>query len=130
MICQGRSGETSSTSSVPRSFSRESEIAVISADTSVSTSAISPGTNRFALSSVGLNRIRLASSMRTAPRRRRAELALEVRDHRANVALHRRPAVRIGRVGDEQHLRRVAARQLVGERRRQHDRDVRRAALE
>ena len=47
-------------SSVPRSFSRDSEIAVISAETSVSTSAISPGTKRFTLSSVGLKRMRIS----------------------------------------------------------------------
>ena len=49
MICQGRSGETSSVSSVPVSFSRVSEIAVISDDTIVSTNAIRPGTNRLEL---------------------------------------------------------------------------------
>ena len=68
MICQGRSGETRSTSSVPCSFSRESEIAVMSAETSVSTSAIRPGTKRLALSSVGLKRIRLATEMCTGAR--------------------------------------------------------------
>jgi hypothetical protein len=47
MICHGRSGETSSTSIVPISFSRVSEIAVISAQTIVSTKAIRPGTKRF-----------------------------------------------------------------------------------
>ena len=50
----GRIGETSSISMVPVSFSRAIEIAVISAETIVSTKASSPGTKRWALSSVGL----------------------------------------------------------------------------
>ena len=58
MICHGRSGETSSASIVPVSFSRVSEIAVISDEMIVSTNAISPGTNRFELSRVGLKRMR------------------------------------------------------------------------
>ena len=57
-ICAGRSGDTSSTSIVPRSFSRAMEIAVISAETRVRTNASRPGTKRFWLASVGLNRIR------------------------------------------------------------------------
>ena len=65
MICCGRRGETSSTSIVPRSFSRDNEIAVISAETSTSTSAIRPGTKRFTLSSVGLNRMRVSVTIRT-----------------------------------------------------------------
>ena len=58
MICHGRSGETSSASIVPVSFSRVSEIAVISDEMIVSTNAIRPGTNRFELSRVGLKRMR------------------------------------------------------------------------
>src|SRR5690606_36230611 len=54
IICHGRSGDTSRTSSVPRSFSRDREFAVMSAVTSVRTSAMSPGTKRFTLSSAGL----------------------------------------------------------------------------
>ena len=46
-ICNGRSGETRSTSIVPVSFSCAMEIAVISALTSVSTNARRPGTKRF-----------------------------------------------------------------------------------
>jgi hypothetical protein len=65
MICHGRSGETSRISSVPRSFSRDSEIAVICADTKVSTNAMRPGTKRFTLSSVGLNNIRTRGSINT-----------------------------------------------------------------
>ncbi len=53
-IALGRMGETSSISMVPVSFSRAIEIAVISAETIVSTKASSPGTKRWALSSVGL----------------------------------------------------------------------------
>ena len=49
MICQGRSGETSSASIVPDSFSRVSEIAVISEEMIVSTNAMRPGTKRFEL---------------------------------------------------------------------------------
>ncbi len=58
MISHGRSGETSSASIVPVSFSRVSEIAVMSAEMIVSTNAISPGTNKFELSRVGLKRKR------------------------------------------------------------------------
>ena len=65
MICQGRSGDTSSASMVPVSFSRVSEMAVISDEMMVSTNAISPGTNRFELSRVGLNRIRLSGTIAT-----------------------------------------------------------------
>ena len=53
-MATGRIGETSSISMVPVSFSRVIEIAVISAETMVSTKATSPGTKRWALSSVGL----------------------------------------------------------------------------
>ena len=60
-------GETSSISIVPVSFSREIEIAVISAETMVSTNATSPGTKRWELSSVGLYRIRACASIRSAP---------------------------------------------------------------
>ena len=60
-------GETSSISIVPVSFSREIEIAVISADTIVSTNATRPGTKRCALSSVGLYRIRAVVSIRSGP---------------------------------------------------------------
>ena len=76
MICHGRSGDTSSASSVPVSFSRVSEMAVMSAEMIVSTNAISPGTNRFELSRVGLKRMRTAGTMRTAPGAAPAELAL------------------------------------------------------
>ena len=86
MICHGRSGETSSTSSVPRSFSRDSEIAVISAETSVSTSAIEPGTKRFTLSSVGLKRMRTRGTMRTRDRAARRASACVRGDHGARVA--------------------------------------------
>jgi hypothetical protein len=58
MICQGRRGDTSRASIVPVSFSRVSEIAVISAEMMVSTKAISPGTKRCELSAVGLKRVR------------------------------------------------------------------------
>ena len=95
----GRSGETSSTSSVPRSFSRDSEIAVISAETSVSTSAISPGTNRFTLSSVGLNRMRVSARSARTGRARADSSASYAAMTRASVALHRRAGVRIRRVG-------------------------------
>ena len=64
-ICHGRSGETSSASIVPDSFSRVSDSAVISADVIVSTIAMRPGTNRFALSRVGLKRMRTCGTMRT-----------------------------------------------------------------
>ena len=53
-MARGRMGETSSISMVPVSFSRAIEIAVMSAETIVSTNASSPGTNRWELSSVGL----------------------------------------------------------------------------
>jgi len=68
-IATGCSGETSSISIVPVSFSRVIEMAVIIAETMVSTSAMSPGTKRFTLSSVGLNRMRAATSSRTPPAR-------------------------------------------------------------
>ena len=69
-IALGRMGETSSISIVPVSFSREIEMAVISADTIVSTNATRPGTKRCALSSVGLYRIRAAVSIRSGAARR------------------------------------------------------------
>ena len=64
MISHGRSGETSSASIVPVSFSRVSEMAVIRAEMIVRTNAISPGTKRFLLSRVGLNRMRVTGTMR------------------------------------------------------------------
>ncbi len=67
MICQGRSGDTSSASIVPVSFSRVSEIAVISAEMIISTIAISPGTKRFVLSRVGLKRDRACGTICTIP---------------------------------------------------------------
>ena len=51
---------------MPVSFSRVSEIAVISDEMIVSTKAISPGTNRFELSRVGLKRMRISGTMRIA----------------------------------------------------------------
>src|SRR4051794_13403884 len=68
MICHGRSGDTSNASIVPVSFSRVSEIAVISDEMIVSTNAISPGTNRFELARVGLNRIRTLGTIRRGAR--------------------------------------------------------------
>ena len=68
MIDQGRSGDTSNASSVPVSFSRVSEMAVISVARMVSTKAISPGTNRLELSRVGLNRMRVVAAICTGPR--------------------------------------------------------------
>src|SRR5688500_20368832 len=65
MIDQGRSGETSSASIVPVSFSLVSEIAVISEARIVRTNAINPGTKMFELSRVGLNRIRVVAAIRT-----------------------------------------------------------------
>ena len=62
-IALGRMGDTSSISIVPVSFSRVIEIAVMSAETMVSTNATSPGTKRWALSSVGLYRIRAWASI-------------------------------------------------------------------
>jgi hypothetical protein len=67
MICTGRSGETSSTSIVPVSFSRVMVMEVISVETSMRITAMSPGTKRLTLSSVGLKRIRTTGSMRTPP---------------------------------------------------------------
>ncbi len=67
MMCHGRRGETSSVSSVPISFSRVSEMAVINDEMIVSTNAISPGTNRFELSRVGLKRMRTCGTMRIVP---------------------------------------------------------------
>src|SRR6267143_5139080 len=64
MISHGRSGETSSASIVPVSFSRVSEMAVISDEMIVRTNAMRPGTNRFELSRVGLKRMRLWGTMR------------------------------------------------------------------
>ncbi len=58
------------------------------------------------------------------------QLALEVRQRGAHVALHRRPAVRVRRVGDEQHRRAIAACESIGERGREHHGDVRRSPLE
>ncbi len=63
MICQGRSGDTSSASIVPVSFSRVSESAVMSAAMIMSTIAISPGTKRFVLARVGLNRDRACGTI-------------------------------------------------------------------
>jgi hypothetical protein len=60
-------GETRSISMVPVSFSRVIEIAVIIADTMVSTKATSPGTNRWELSRVGLYLSRLADTIRSPP---------------------------------------------------------------
>ena len=67
---------------------------------------------------------------RLAATTRAAQLALEVRQHTPHVDLHYRPGVRIRRIGDEQHLRGIAAPERRRERRRQHDRDVRRPPLE
>ncbi len=53
-IAHGCNGETRSISIVPVSFSRVIEMAVIIAEMMVRTRAMSPGTNRFTLSSVGL----------------------------------------------------------------------------
>ena len=64
MIDHGRNGDTSSASIVPVSFSRVSEIAVMSDARMVSTKAISPGTKMFELSRVGLNRMRVVAEMR------------------------------------------------------------------
>ena len=69
MICHGRSGDTSSASIVPVSFSRVRDSAVISAAMMLSTIAISPGTKRFVLSRVGLNRDRTCGTIRIPPRR-------------------------------------------------------------
>ena len=69
MISNGLSGETRRISIVPVSFSRVSEIAVISAEMTVNTNAISPGTNRFELARVGLKRMRASAAMRTPPAR-------------------------------------------------------------
>ena len=89
MICHGRSGDTSSASIVPVSFSRVSEIAVISDEMIVSTNAIRPGTNRFELSRVGLKRIRtLGHDANGAGARVSASLL---------VTLHHRAARRPGR---------------------------------
>ena len=63
MICHGRSGDTSSASMVPVSFSRVREMAVISDEMMVSTKAISPGTKRFALLRVGLKRMRISGTI-------------------------------------------------------------------
>ena len=68
MICHGRSGDTSSASRVPLSFSRVSERAVMRAPMMFSTSAISPGTKRLELACVGLKRARASGTMRMAPR--------------------------------------------------------------
>src|SRR5207237_9651347 len=68
MISHGRSGDTSSASIVPVSFSRVSEIAVISAEMIVRTNAIRPGTKRFLLSRVGLKRMRVTGTMIEAGR--------------------------------------------------------------
>ena len=106
-ICHGRSGDTSSVSSVPVSFSRVSEIAVISEEMIVSTNAISPGTNRLELSRVGLNRVRTCGTIRTDARRR-PDLALVALDHLQRVGLHGAPGVRLRRVGDDLHARRKA----------------------
>ncbi len=67
-ICHGRSGETSSASIVPVSFSRVRESAVIRADMIVSTIAIRPGTKRLELLRVGLKRIRTWGVMRISGR--------------------------------------------------------------
>src|SRR4051812_12007257 len=67
MIDQGRSGDTRSASRVPVSFSRASEIAVISDEMIVRTNAISPGTNRFELWRVGLNRVRTCALIVNPP---------------------------------------------------------------
>ena len=81
-MATGRMGETSSISIVPVSFSREIEMAVMRAETMVSTNATSPGTKRCALSSVGLYRIRDCVSMRSAPR-----CGTTSRYHRSTIAV-------------------------------------------
>ena len=83
MISHGRSGETSSASIVPVSFSRVSEMAVISDEMIVSTNAIRPGTNRFELSRVGLKRMRTSGAM-------------TMRDARATDGVGRGAAARAG----------------------------------
>src|SRR3954464_10905011 len=67
MIDQGRNGDTRSASRVPVSFSRVSEIAVISDEMIVRTNAIRPGTNRLELWRVGLNRVRTCALIVKAP---------------------------------------------------------------
>src|SRR4051812_27232833 len=67
MIDQGRNGDTRSASRVPVSFSRVREIAVISDEMIVRTNAIRPGTNRFELWRVGLNRVRTCALIVKGP---------------------------------------------------------------
>jgi hypothetical protein len=58
-------------------------MAVISAETSVSTRAMRPGTNRFTLSSVGLKRIRVSVAICTPPRLEESSVSYDAMTARA-----------------------------------------------